>query len=115
MRARHRVAKTSDLTAGKGCLVKAGGRAIALFNVDGRFYAIDNACAHLGGPLSEGVLLGCTVVCPWHNWEYDVTTGKEVLLGEEAVRSYPVEVEGEEIYIVTEETAATAGATALQP
>ena len=49
------------------------GRVIALFNVDGTFYALDGVCPHQGGPLGQGTLEGCIVTCPWHGWQFDVT------------------------------------------
>jgi len=69
-----KVAQVSDLQPGAGKVVMVKDRAIALFNVDGTFYAIDNICLHRGGPLGEGELEGCVVTCPWHGWQYDVKT-----------------------------------------
>ena len=59
-----KIAQTSDLPPRTGKVVQADGRAIALFNVEGTFYAIDNTCTHRGGPLGEGELSGDTVECP---------------------------------------------------
>jgi nitrite reductase/ring-hydroxylating ferredoxin subunit len=70
-----RVAAAADVPPGEGRVVEAAGRTLALFNVEGRFYAIDNACSHRGGPLGEGDLDGTLVSCPWHAWRWDVTTG----------------------------------------
>jgi nitrite reductase (NADH) small subunit len=70
-----RVAKASEVPPGEGCVVQAGTRSLALFNVDGTYHAIDNVCPHRGGPLGEGDLEGPLVVCPWHGWRWDVTTG----------------------------------------
>jgi nitrite reductase (NADH) small subunit len=61
-----KVAKTGDLSPGQGKVFQAEGQTIALFNVDGSFYAIDNTCTHAGGPLGEGGLVGDEVTCPWH-------------------------------------------------
>ena len=72
---RVRVAGAGELSPGEGRVVDAGGRSIAVFNVDGRYYAIDNSCPHRGGPLGEGDLDGALVSCPWHAWRWDVTTG----------------------------------------
>ncbi len=69
------VAKVDEIPSGAGKVVFAGDRAIALFNVNGTFYAIDNTCPHRGGPLGEGELDGATVTCPLHGWQYDVTSG----------------------------------------
>ena len=83
-----------------GKLVEADGQSIAIFNVGGSFYAIDNTCTHRGGPLSEGTLTGDTVTCPWHGAKYNVKTG--AVLSPPAprgVKSYPVRVTGNEVEV----------------
>ena len=60
-----RVASTEDVALGRGKMVEVSGKKIAIFNVDGNYYAIDNTCTHKGGPLSEGGLEGKEVTCPW--------------------------------------------------
>jgi len=54
----------------------AGDRMVAVANVDGIFHALDGLCPHQGGPLGTGVLCGATLTCPWHGWQFDVTTGR---------------------------------------
>lgn len=71
-----RVARTRDIPSGEGRAFAVNGRTIAVFNVGGRFHAIDHRCAHMQGPLAEGDLEGCVVTCPWHGWTYDVATGE---------------------------------------
>ena len=95
-----KVASKKDFPQGQGMLVQAEGREIALFCVNNSFYAIDNACPHVGGPHCEGPIDGKEVVCPWHGAAFDVTTG-EVLAGPatEHVTSYKVKVEGDDIHI----------------
>ena len=73
-----RVAATGEISPGEGRVVETGGRALAVFNVEGTYYAIDNTCSHRGGPLGEGDLEGTVVVCPWHAWRWDVTSGANV-------------------------------------
>ena len=94
-----KVAKTSEIPAGRGKVVEAGGKAVAVFNCDGTFYAIDNTCVHQGGPLGEGSLSGTTVTCPWHAWEYDVTSGECQLDPTAKVERFDVKVEGEDLLI----------------
>lgn len=73
------VAQVQDIPPGTGRTVEVQGVWIALFNVDGTFYAMDNACPHAGGPLGEGMLReGGVVECPWHGWRFDVKTGLRV-------------------------------------
>lgn len=95
-----KVATVQDLTPGQGKLVQAGGKEIALFNIGGGFFAIDDSCTHAGGPLSDGFLKDHTVTCPWHGSQFDVHTG-QVLGGpaRENVASYKVKVEGDEIIL----------------
>ena len=87
-----RVATAADVPPGTGTVVEAHGRRIALFNVDGTFYATDNTCLHRGGPVGEGDLEGVVVTCPWHGFQYDVTTGRNVFDPEVGLESFPVRV-----------------------
>lgn len=93
-----RVAAVRDVPPGTGRVVWARGRAIALFNVDGAFYALDNACTHRGGPLGAGRLDGTIVTCPWHANRFDVTTGR-VVVGVQSVTAYAVEVRGDDVLV----------------
>jgi nitrite reductase/ring-hydroxylating ferredoxin subunit len=70
------VARLEDIPPGTALEVSAGDRSLALFNCEGRVYATQGACLHMGGPLGEGRLEGCVVTCPWHGWQYDVRTGE---------------------------------------
>ena len=71
----------------------------ALFNAGGQFYAIDNSCRHRGGPLGEGDLMGTTVVCPWHGWEYNVTNGENIDDPSVKVACFAVRVDGDDILL----------------
>ncbi len=94
-----RVAAAADVPPGTGAVVQADGRAIALFNVDGSFYAIDNTCLHRGGPVGEGDLEGLVVTCPWHGFQYDVITGRNVFDPDVGLESFPVRVENGDILV----------------
>lgn len=90
-RKRFVVAKAVDVAPGTSRCVDAGGRKIALFNVDGRFFALADKCPHEAGPLSKGAMVGLSLAdvpgqyrlerpgefvrCPWHGWEFDIATG----------------------------------------
>jgi nitrite reductase/ring-hydroxylating ferredoxin subunit len=93
------VAEVADVPPGTGTVVQAGGRAIALFNVGGRFHAIDNTCLHRGGPVGEGDLEEEIVTCPWHGFQYDVTTGRNVLDPDVGLETFAVRVAGGRIEI----------------
>jgi nitrite reductase (NADH) small subunit len=93
-----KVAQANEIEPNQGKLVEVQGKKIALFNVDGKFYAIDNTCTHRGGPLSEGELHGDEVTCPWHGAKFKVSTG-EVLSppAPKGVGSYQVRVNGPDV------------------
>jgi nitrite reductase/ring-hydroxylating ferredoxin subunit len=95
----EKAAKLSEIPAGSIREVQVGGQAIALANVGGSFYAINNTCLHRGGPLGEGQLDGTVVTCPWHGWEYDVKSGKTLQNPNAGVGCYATEVRGDEIYV----------------
>lgn len=91
--------KKTELSSGEGKSINLKGKNIAIFNVDGKFFAIDNACAHMGGPLGEGFLSGNVVTCPWHAWKYDVTTGKSVVVPTIQVKKYNTKIEGTDVLV----------------
>ena len=93
-----KVASADDIKPGSGRTVKANGKEIALFNVNGRFFAISNNCPHMGGPLGEGELDGCVVTCPLHGWQFDVTNGNCVAMPVHA-EHYTVKVEGNDVFV----------------
>ena len=70
-----KVASAADLAPGEAKCVEVAGKKLALFNVEGNFYAIDDTCTHRGGPLSEGEVSGEEVTCPWHGAIYNIKTG----------------------------------------
>lgn len=95
-----KVTTTGDLPPGGQIQVEVNGEAVALFNLDGTYYAIGDTCTHVGGPLSQGELDGEEIQCPWHGARFNVCTGE--VTGPPAaapVKSYPVKVEGDEILI----------------
>ena len=95
-----KVTEKKDLPPGKAISVDVNGTQIALFNIKDEYYAIDDTCTHAGGSLSEGEVNGTTVTCPWHEAKFNITNGE--VLGEpaeEAVKSYKVHLEGEDIKI----------------
>jgi len=94
-----KVASTEGIAPGSGIVAEVNGKSLAIFNVDGTFYAIDNTCLHKGGPLGEGDLEGDVVTCPWHGWEYDVKTGISVNNPSARVTTYPIVVEGVDIKV----------------
>jgi nitrite reductase/ring-hydroxylating ferredoxin subunit len=97
--ARVRVGTVTDVPAGEGRVIEAAGRTLALFNVDGTYYALDNSCAHRGGPLGEGDMDRAVVTCPWHGWRWDVRSGANVNNPAVRVACFAVIVEQDALFI----------------
>jgi nitrite reductase (NADH) small subunit len=113
----HKIADEEELsTEGSSVITEINGLEIAVFRVNDEFHAIANYCVHQGGPLCEGELCGRTVVnkddwgweyddtqkhvlCPWHGWVFDVTTGENVDTKKYSVPTYEVEVQDNEIFV----------------
>ena len=110
MAKKHVVAAASEIPPGGRKLVSADGRAIAVFNLGGEFFALSNRCPHRGGPLCKGELTGLVlsegagdynyirrgeiIRCPWHSWEFDIRTGQSWCdPGKVKTRRYEVSVE----------------------
>lgn len=95
------VAKVGDVPLGGSKLVEVDNVRIALFNLDGTYYAIEDVCTHDGGPLVEGTIVnGHEVVCPRHGARFDIRTGQALSLPAfEPTPSYEVKVEGDDILI----------------
>jgi nitrite reductase (NADH) small subunit len=93
------VCQTADCPPGEGRELVAGEQLLALFNINGTFYAMDGICPHSGGPLGKGQLTGCMVTCPWHGWQFDVTTGRHKLNANYTHTTFPVRVEGDAVQV----------------
>ncbi len=79
MSIRYKVADQFEIPEGTGQEFVVADKVIAIFHVDGDYYAMDGLCPHAGGPIGTGNLRGCIVTCPWHGWQFDVTTGESKL------------------------------------
>jgi 3-phenylpropionate/trans-cinnamate dioxygenase ferredoxin component len=99
------VARVDNIPAGSMLVCSAGDKKILVSNIDGKFYAIDNTCTHMGGDLSKGKLEGKTITCPRHRAQFDVTSG-ECISGPKLgifkpkgknTRSYEIKIEGNNI------------------
>ena len=95
-----KVAKTNEIEPGQARLSDVKGKSIALFNVDGQFFALDNTCTHRGGPLAEGEISGHEVTCPWHGATFNIQTGEVVgPPAQRAVARYAVRVTGTDVEV----------------
>lgn len=87
-----KVATLDQLPGGTGTTVMVGDTSVALFNVDGKVYALNDTCKHAGSSLGSGELNGKVVRCRAHGWKYDVTTGYANGIDGFGVATYPVKV-----------------------
>ncbi len=94
-----KVARVSDLPAGKAKSVEAKGAQVALYNVGGRIYATVGTCPHRGGPLGDGDLEAGTITCPWHGFQFDVTSGACLTNSALGLACHAVRTDGEEILV----------------
>jgi nitrite reductase/ring-hydroxylating ferredoxin subunit len=95
-----KVATVSELPPGKAKQAKVGEKMLAVFNVNGSFYAIDDTCPHRGASLAEGELEGHEVICPWHAAVFDVTSGAHLSPPARSdVACYKVQVIGDEVQV----------------
>ena len=93
------VGRVVDLPPGRGTSVTVAGKDIALFNVDGTIYAMDDHCLHQAQSLGTSELRGKVVTCRGHGWRYDVTTGNTLHVEDYGVTTYPVKVDDGNIYV----------------
>jgi len=95
-----KIAQTSEIEPGQSRLVDVKGKSIALINVEGQFFALDNTCTHKGGSLAEGEISGNEVTCPRHGAKFDIRTGEVVgPPAQRAVARYGVRVTGTDIEV----------------
>lgn len=95
-----KVAKVSNLKPGTAAAYGVGNKTIAVFNVGGTLYAIDDECPHAGAPLSEGFVEGEEVECPWHAARFSLKTGACLCEpADENVASYAVRVTGDDLEV----------------
>lgn len=94
-----KVANSDELRPGECKVVAIEGANVALYNVDGQFYATENRCPHRGGPLGDGDLDGDIVTCPWHQWQFNVKTGENLIYPASKVQTFEVKLVNEAVQI----------------
>ncbi len=115
-RRRFRACGERDLAPGERVIRDVAGVSIGVFNVGGRFYAVENRCPHRGGALCRGRVTGTTLPtsdfeyvygregeilrCAWHGWEFEIESGRSLVDPHVRARTYPVEVTDGGVYVV---------------
>jgi nitrite reductase (NADH) small subunit/3-phenylpropionate/trans-cinnamate dioxygenase ferredoxin subunit len=102
------VCRVSDIAEGMGHTVYAGDKAIALFCVGGKYFAIDDTCPHMGASLGSGFVEGGTVTCPWHFWRFRLSDGTWADNPKLGIGCYAVRVVGEDVQVDIPESPAEA-------
>jgi len=98
----YKIATVGEVEPGQGRTVKVADKQIALFNVDGEYFAVDDRCPHMGAELSGGVVRERTVLCTWHGWQFDLETGSCMNIEWAKLQRYPLSVRGDEIVLTLE-------------
>jgi len=96
------VASIEDLPEGRAIAVDVGRRRLAIFRYQGEIFALDETCPHRGGPLHQGDVESGVVLCPWHQWQFDLRTGCSPLNPLSRVNTYRIERVGSEIWVELE-------------
>lgn len=89
----------ATIVPGQSAEVVADGKIFAVYNVDGVFHVIDGICPHAGGPLGKGTLRGNIVTCPWHGWQFNVSSGQHCLNQRICQTAYAVRIENGRVII----------------
>lgn len=96
------VGDARDIAPGTGKPYTVGRFDVAVFNVDGEYFALENTCPHQGGPIVEGSLEGALVTCPWHAWCFDVRSGKMTLGDFAEIPQFDVRIDGVGVWVSAE-------------
>lgn len=98
---RHKIGTVEELPEGESLGVKVDGLEIAVFNVNGEFYAIQNKCIHKQGPLYQSEINheDQTVYCPWHYWEFELDSGEFIIDRDKSLRTFDVEANDDDIFV----------------
>lgn len=101
----HTLLSTNEISEGGVKEVFAEGNILVLAMVDDNYFVMDGICAHQGGPLGKGKLDGCRLTCPWHGWQYDIQSGKQLLSEVIAQKTYRTRVLNDTIQVqLTQQT-----------
>jgi nitrite reductase (NADH) small subunit/3-phenylpropionate/trans-cinnamate dioxygenase ferredoxin subunit len=99
MATRHRIGTLAELTENEGKRFQIDGHRIAVFRRGSRVHAVGDSCPHMGASLSDGYLNGCTVICPWHGWVFDLETGVSPFDEDAKIAVFRVAVENGEVFL----------------
>jgi nitrite reductase (NADH) small subunit len=96
-------ARVDEIPEGERKIIQAGDLSVGVFHHKGGWYALRNHCQHRGGPVATGLLEGETLTCPWHGYQYEITTGKLLVDPSVKLDTYPVTIKGGNLYVTVPE------------
>ena len=99
MPVRFRVADPAEIPEGSAREFVVGSRIVAVFRTPAGWSAIDGICSHAGGPLAQGKVVGGVVTCPWHGWQYELTTGRHCLNSRIQQSCFLIEEVGRDLFV----------------
>ncbi|HEY0798001.1 MAG TPA: Rieske 2Fe-2S domain-containing protein [Candidatus Baltobacteraceae bacterium] len=102
------VARLDELPVNARKVATVGTNEVALFNIAGEIYAVENTCPHQGGPLIDGWVAEACVTCPWHGWTFALRDGKMTLGDYATIDTFDVRIEGDTIYVSREPRSSSA-------
>jgi nitrite reductase (NADH) small subunit len=105
------IGSADAIPAGSGRMFQIGQQYVYVANIGGRYHAIDAVCPHRAAMLGQGPLHGSVLTCPWHQWQFDVTTGKGITNPLSSVRTFPVSVRDGVLCVTVEQTPAAPAQT----
>lgn len=94
-----KISSVSEIPPGQGKIFELDGNSIAVWNLNGNFFAFQNMCPHRGGPVGEGDVEGTIITCPWHGWSFDIPTGVSTINPAAKLTKYEVKVDGADIKV----------------
>lgn len=103
MPVRVRVADPAEIPEGEGREFVVGSRIVAVFRTATGWAAIDGICSHAGGPIAQGKVNGNVVTCPWHGWQYDLSTGHHCLNSRIQQSCFQIEEIGSDLFVTVPE------------
>jgi 3-phenylpropionate/trans-cinnamate dioxygenase ferredoxin component len=104
-RKKMRVGRIDEIPEGERKIVHVGSMTVGIFHHKGNWYAVRNLCLHRGGPVATGALDGDTITCPWHGFQYNITTGRLLVDPNAKLDTFEVVLEGDEVHLLVPEFA----------
>ena len=107
-RKKMRIGRVDEIPDGERKIVHVGNMTVGIFHHKGKWYAVRNLCLHRGGPVATGMLDGDTITCPWHGFQYNITTGQLLVDPNAKLDTFEVVLENDEVHLLVPDFAGSA-------